>query len=62
MSTIIYQIVLAALHGEDTGMLEYELGEKIRNHEVASAIVASIHRAIAEFNAPNMSALDDYEG
>lgn len=66
MSSIIYQIVLTALRGEDTSLLEYELGEKIKNHQVAIAIVESIKQAINEFNMAENGTddfnLDDYEG
>lgn len=66
MSSIIYQIVLTALKGEDTSLLEYELGEKIANHKVAIAIVESIKQAINEFNTTATTTddfnFDDYEG
>ncbi len=59
MSNIIYKLVLAALNEEDTGMLQYELGERINNHDVAKAIVDAIKKAVSDFDTGNMS-LEDY--
>lgn len=51
MSNLIYKIVRAALADDDLTLLEYELAQRIKNDEVASAIINGIAQAIRDHNS-----------